>query len=491
MDIKKLSYLYKLPETDIIKHKKYLSYNINEYCCNYQPEPYVHIEEGDYVTPIEFLKKYFRNVNKYDFFDKAFIEATNINKKKLIQYDNSVNNYEYIDYVILQYIINRPTTYIITVWPIANEFIDNIVLMLQKNGIVNVIRKISLTYNGAQNLLDQLYNKILITKTTYDRKIKFINTKLKYTNFVENNTNEFYVIVFDNINDLQLSGTGSIFKTLLRQEILKIIKQKYPNKNIEISDIMHINDYFYETIEYAQTYFHEQTLLFLEKKNLLNWYDNSMVSSFYKINAFKNWQIKNLNSIESQRNILLTGSSFFTIGIRKSSDIDSIFININQKNIRESELEKIIYNELFNEETKIPFIDSGMPDTSAWKKSWTEANNNFYIEYKETTDTTIDDFYICMNPKLYYYWNGLKIMNFNMTILLKLNRYIPSDYVDFIVLKLLYPTLTFIDLKISKDNIWINKKNRKIKKINELIIKSLKRYVHNDKIKINIKKYLI
>jgi hypothetical protein len=57
-----------------------------------------------------------------------------------------------------------------------------------------------------------------------------------------------------------------------------------------------------------------------------------------------------LSSIESQRLILLTGSCFLTTGIRKSGDIDSIFINIKSNESREEELVKLIYKDFYNEQ---------------------------------------------------------------------------------------------------------------------------------------------
>jgi len=486
MDIKKLSYLYNLSEKDILKHKEYFDFNLNEYCCFYNPEPYINIELNNYIDSIEFLKKYFKNINFYDFFDKCVIQANIINKKNLIKYDNSLENYASRDHVILQYIMNRPKTFILTIWPIANEFIDEIVLFLHKNGIVSVIRKINLSYLGGQNLINYLYNKIILPKTSIDRKLKFINSKLEYTEFNKKN-NEFNIIVFENINDLPISGTGAIFKTQLRQTILNIIKKKYPNKNVELSDIVHINDFFFETIEYAQIYFHEQTLFNLQKRNINNFLHESMNPSFLRLNTIKKWQIKNLDILESQRLILLTGSAFYTMGIRKSSDIDSIFININEDCDREKELEQIIYKDFFDESSKIPFADSGMPGTKAWKESWSEKNNKFY----SSLDIEIDDFILTMNPEMYYYFNGLKIMNFDMTILFKLDRYIPSDYMDFIILKELYPKLTDIEIYLNRDEIWKYKKNRSIHKINELILKSYERYIIEDKRRIQIKKYLL
>ena len=486
MDIKKLSYLYNLKEEQILKHKEYFNFSLNEYCCFYEPEPYINIELNNYIDSIEYLKKYFRNINFYDFYDKILLEATKINKTNLIRYDNTLEKYALRDHAILQYITNRPKTFILTIWPIAKEFIDEIILFLNRNGIVSVIRKINLSYLGGQNLINYFYNKIILSKTSIERKLKFINSKLEYTEFNKKD-NEFYVIVFENINDLPISGTGAIFKTQIRQEILKIIKKKYPNKNVELSDIIHINDFFYESIEYAQIYFHEQTLLFLQKKNLKNCLHESLNPSFLRLNTIKKWQIKNLNSLESQRLILLTGSSFYTMGIRKSSDIDSIFINIKEESKREKDLENIIYQDFFNESSKIPFADSGMPDSNAWKDSWTEKNNKFY----NSLDEKVDDFVLTMNPEMYYYYNGIKIMNFDMTILLKLDRYIPSDYMDFIILKELYPNITDVNIYLKRDEIWKDKKHRSTKKINELILKSYERYLIEDKRRINIKKYLL
>ena len=92
---------------------------------------------------------------------------------------------------------------------------------------------------------------------------------------------------------------------------------------------------------------------------------------------------------------------------------------------------------------------------------------------------------------MYYYWNGLKIMTFDLTLQFKLHRYIPSDYVDFIILKELYPGITIIDIFVKKNAIWEHKKHRTIKTINELIIKSFERYMLKDKRRINIKNYLL
>ena len=82
-------------------------------------------------------------------------------------------------------------------------------------------------------------------------------------------------------------------------------------------------------------------------------------------------------------------------------------------------------------------------------------------------------------------------MNFDLTFLIKLDRYIPSDYMDFIILKELYPKLTDVDIYLNRDEIWKYKKNRSIHKINELILKSFKRYLVEDSRRIHINKYLL
>lgn len=487
MDIKKLAYLYNLNQEQISSHIDYLQFNINEYCCFYEPEPYVEINLNEYSKPIEFMINYYSNINHSSFLSDALKEARSIDKQTLIKYSNNYENYQIRDYVILQYITNRPKIYFLTIWPIAMEFIDEIIIFLHKNGIVNFCRKIELSYLGAQNLINYLYNKIILTKTSTDRKLKFIDSKLQYTEFDKNKINKFYVIVFENINNFPISGTGAVFKSELRKYIMELIKKKYPQKNIELPDTVHINDFFYESIEYSQIYFHEQTLFNLEKKNLINWLDENFTASYLRLNAIKKWQIKNLSTIESQRLILLTGSSFFATGIRKSADVDSIFINIKNSSDREKELEKIIEKDFFNDKTKIPFADSGMPGTIAWKDSWTESNNKFY----ESLDQPLDDFILALDPSLYFFWNGIKIMSFEMTIKFKLIRYIPSDYVDFIILKELYPKIIPFEIFLTKSEIWKNKKNRSVEKINQLIIKSFDRYLIKDKRRINISKYLL
>ena len=487
---KKLAYLYNMSEEQVSQHQNYLNFPTNEYCCFYQPEPYIQTGLSEFSKPIEYMLKYYLNVNKHQFLSDTLIEAKKIDGQKVIKYSNeSYSNYVLRDQVILQYITNRPKTFILTVWPCSAAHIDKIINFLQTNGVVIACREISMSYSGAQNLITHLYNKIILTKTSIERKLKFINSKLTYSKFETNKTNKLYIIVFENINDLPISGTGAAFKTQLRESIKSLILAKSPNENIELPDTVHINDFFYESIEYAQIYFHEQTLINLQIKILNNWLDTTFYPSYLRLNAIKNWQIKNLSTLESQRLILLTGSSFFTTGIRKSADVDSIFINIESTSIeREKELIRLVYNDFFNEKSKLPFADSGMPGTIAWKDSWTKSNNDFY---KSSVDTDMDDFVLALNPSMYYYWNGLKIMTFDMTLEFKLNRYIPSDYVDFIILHELYPGITNIELDIVKDYIWKNKPNRSKEKINQLIIKSFDMYLISDKKKINIGKYLL
>ncbi len=491
MNIDKLAYLYSLTKEQINTHQDYLNFSTDEYCCFHEPEPYVQTEANEYSKPIEFMAKYYLQVNKNKFLGDMLSEAKKIDGKSLIKYsEESYPSYISRDHVILQYIANRPKTFILTVWPVSSEFIDQIINFLQPNGIVSVCKEIKLSWLGSQNLVSHLYNKILLTKGSIERKLKFINSKLTYSKFDQTKINKFYVIVFENISNLPISGTGAVFKTKIREFIKSLILSKYPTANIELPDTIHINDFFYESIEYAQTYFHSQTLINLQKKVLTNWLDPTFYPSYLRLNALKNWQIKNLSTIETQRLILLTGSSFTTTGIRKSGDIDSIFININSNESREEGLVKLIYKDFFNEQTKIPFIDSGMPDTIAWKKTWTESNEAFYKSLVNS-DQEINDFVLALDPSMYYYWNGLKIMTFDLTIKFKIDRYIPSDYVDFIILNELYPGITDVEIPLSKDRIWSNKPNRSKEKINQLIIKSFDRYLINDKRKINIKKYLL
>jgi hypothetical protein len=255
MNTDKLSYLYNLTTEQINIHQNYLNFSTDEYCCFHNPEPFVQTELNEYSKPIEFMAKYYLHVNRDQFLGDVLSEAKKIDGKSLIKYsDSSYPNFELRDQVILQYITNRPKTFILTVWPVSAEFINQIINFLQQNGIVSVCREINLSWLGSQNLVSHLYNKILLTKTSIDRKLKFINSKLAYTKFDSSKTNKFYVIVFENIYNLPISGTGSIFKTQIREFIKSLVLSKYSTANIELPDTVHINDFFYESIEYAQTF---------------------------------------------------------------------------------------------------------------------------------------------------------------------------------------------------------------------------------------------
>jgi hypothetical protein len=487
LDVNKLSYLYGLSPDDIIKHQKYLNFKTNEFCCYHEPEPFVETEEGQYSKPIEHLIEYYKNVDTIDYFSSMLplSEKMEQNNKPII-YDTTDDNCELNDYIIRQYIANRPDTFMITIWPVATRFISDIVSFLGKEGIVSAVKKVPMSYKCAENLLEQLYNKIIIRKQGNERKMKFITSKLQYIGFAKDTTSEVITIVFDNINKHELGGTGSPLKTELRQHIYNMIKKDDMYSNVELADIIHINDYFYETIEYSQIYFHQNTLDMMEQKNLINWLSDEFNSSKMRIQAVKNWQIQNLSTMESERLVLMTGSTFATLGIRKSSDVDGMMISIKNNSNAEKKLEKLVCRELFNETTKLPIMDFGMPDTTAWKDSWTVSNNLFYGMY----EPPINDFVIAF--KHCYYWNGLKVINLNSMLKMKMSRYIPSDYSDFIVLERLYPHLIENEgVVIEKNAIWSRKKYRDKNKINELIRKSMKRYLKKDQQKININPFLL
>ena len=189
----------------------------------------------------------------------------------------------------------------------------------------------------------------------------------------------------------------------------------------------------------------------------------------------------NANLLEQNNFILFGGASFYTYGIRKLGDLDGLCINDNNE-----KLKNILYKDMFDKTTKIEFMDIGMPNSKSWKNKWNLIND---IWVKNMKVNHLDD--IVLDPKNYYYFNGLKILTLENSIELKKIRYFASDYADFIMLNERFKNILNYKIELDRSLIFRFKPYKMSKdKINSIIHKSvIKRYLRKDINNLKILKY--
>ena len=91
-----------------------------------------------------------------------------------------------------------------------------------------------------------------------------------------------------------------------------------------------------------------------------------------------------------------------------------------------------VYEELYFKETKIPFIKIGIPNTICWSESWSK-----YLSIVNGNYT-------------FYYWNGLRILSLESALILKLERYELTDYIDFKAIERLHHIKDFLNIDKEK-----------------------------------------
>ena len=412
-------------------HKNQIEYYFLDVTKDYIPiniKPlFKNINEYNYFEPISQLKEYFKN-SESDYY-KNILKSINGNKnnidRKLLSEFNLDN--ETKDIIIYNYIQCRPLIFILTVWPFAVKYIDKLLEFLNVNGNVYYKKIIELKYEGVKNLMDIMYDDF-----TKQARYDFILKKLNYIGTMKNNNNKIGIIVFDNVKNKNLGGQNSEFKRQIRNLLLSLIKNDSINNNeLRGNDIIHINDYFYQSIIYSQYLFNKNSIEMLNKRKLERVNTSYWNKSNIIMNTFKKWNYQNLNLLEISRLCLLGGSIYSAYGIRPSNDIDAIIINTNNNSPEEKEFQNKIYENFVKDSTKFKFADIGIENTKYWKESWTLKNKEFIniIKIKSFSE-------IVLNPKYYFYFNGFKHYLIDFEIVKKFLRYRPEDYADFIIMYL-------------------------------------------------------
>lgn len=393
------------------------------------------VQEYDYLAPVHKLKKHYSNA-KTDYYKQLLNRVESKNKKV------PLNSYKLdswdADEIILQYVKCRPKCFIITVWPEAVPVLNDIVKFMNVHGNVYYYKTLQLSYNGLKNLAFNMYDEF----NKKDR-VNFIKKKLDYIGADKNRSNSVGVIVFDNINDKKIGGQNSVFKRVVRDFVLGIIKKK----GLRGNDVVHINDYFYQTTEYSQMLFNQNSINYLNKKDLDRFIKSSFDISTMKINTLKKWMYSSMQPVDMIRMCIMSGGILYSHGIRPLNDIDGLIIGLHKDNDDEKCLHNVVYNDFVKRETRFTFTDIDIEESKSWKQGWTDQNKKFmkHINVKSFGE-------IVLNPKHHYYDNGMKYYLINYEVVKKFLKLRPGDYVDLAIMYLKFKHIVENSITTDENN---------------------------------------
>ena len=458
-----ISRKYKIQKNII--NKEHLSYYFMDEELIYRPSSFntplfYDIKEFDYMEPIKKLLEYYGN--KDDHYYRKLIGRINLPILNV-----SLDNYDQVDEIdrdeiMLQYLKCRPNTFIIAVWSIGMPKFSELLSYLETKGNIYYKKIINLSKKGVRNLMYWMYDEFRVTS-----KLEFIEKKLDCTK-TKNYDNQIGFIFFDDINKLNISEGVSSFKTEIKNKIIELLD--FNIKEIKGDDVIHINDYFYQTIEYSQIILNNNSLSLLESQDVLKYNNNLMKETNLKIQTFRKWCYNNLGLSEIMRILIMGSIVFYAYGIRESNNINGLMINRTDY-ITERDLEQLIYDNLNNEKTRFFFTDISLINSSHWRE--TQSNKN--LQLLKPFDIKTNEDLIC-DPRNHMYYNGLKIYLMDHEIVRKMLRHRAQDYADFIMMYFYHRPLLGQYVYLNKENkLEFNKNfNIEVDKNNNHLIEKIK-----------------
>lgn len=389
-------------------------------CCKYDLKPIsLDVKPYEFEKAMIFLNEYYKDI-KCDYYKNLVKTASTI--KNILDEKPT----EDLDHVIYEYIKFRPNTFVITLWPSTltdNDNNDNkftkLIDLLNGHGFVYYVRKFKLSYNAAKNLIYQLYSDVwrLSTEDKIEEKLEYIGWKTK------SDVMNFKIVVFEHTSKMRLSGGQAPLK-----EAIRSIYTQNNNDNRRGDDFLHINDHFYQTVEYCKLYLIKNSLIALHHQSLANYLKPEFKNCRVYTNTVKNWLTQNVDSVDHDRFLFISSTNLYAYGIRPCRDVDGM---VGEHPVNETL--KLKVNEFFsNPKTKFFFADVPMINSEFWKKEWDDKDKQWFsmIGVKNRDELIFD-------PKHHFYHNGLKFTTLKVDVYKRIIRSRFSDFVDLMQIKLL------------------------------------------------------
>ena len=344
------------------------------------------------------------------------------------------NNPLLLNLTTLEFIKYRKDCRIFTIWPQNILKKDTMIQILNKIAKIYTFKKINISRKAALSLVYQVYSHRGFQ--TYDEleqkvsKLGFIDNKLMY---------DITVILVEPTNNLL----------------------KFTLGNKEINE--HLTCNFLETIQLGQIYFHDNSIKLLETQILDEHMHFRMWKSRVMFQTLRKWLYQNISLRDMNHVLLFSSIVLFIHGLRNCSDIDLlIFENI--KNFS-SETNSTIMTNLIEEKIFF-FLDSSVKGTTSWKYYW-----DTWLNEWATLSGLTNFSEVLYDPRNYFYFMGMKIIDINIDIVRRIRRSRPRAIVDLCIIK--------DKLKIPINIPLIPKYQENFKKIITLTSDSIKKIIDN------------
>ncbi len=135
------------------------------------------------------------------------------------------------------------------------------------------------------------------------------------------------------------------------------LRSLWKTNKLSSYDILHINDFFNETIDYSTIYLNNNSIKFLNQQNIQNFINISSNREFIYINTLKKILYENFSQQNISRFIFISSFILYIFGLRKMNDIDGFILD--NPTLLENKKFNNIYSKLFDitSNSFIPFLD--------------------------------------------------------------------------------------------------------------------------------------
>jgi endonuclease/exonuclease/phosphatase family metal-dependent hydrolase len=375
-------------------------------------KPMFNIKSYDYSSVVDNLL----NIN--DFYKNYKKIAKRFDGKPIKITKSLEKDQPYIEDMLIQFIKCRPNMKVITIWPAIdyNLHSKEMIKILQENGDLYYEKEIYLNYWEAMSLMFQIY-----LTTDRNKTIDHLDYNVKQKGWEKNDEKKRVVIIFyEHKKGGEISGSESEFKTKLRS--------LWKTNEMRPYDILHINDFFQETIDYATIYLNKNSLDLLTKQNIIQLIKNNSYQQLVYINTLKKSLYENFSQSELINFIFLSSIILYAYGLRKFNDIDGFIYPMKTKNKDFDDR----YNKLYDVSSNsfLPCVDISYEGSKAYGDYIIKFYNKLgYIFNKIKYEDVV------FNPNYHFYFFGLKMHLIEFEIIKRIYRFRPSGWADLIMIK--------------------------------------------------------
>ena len=375
-------------------------------------QPMFNIKSYDYSSVVEKL------ININHFYKNYEKIAKHFNGKPIKITKSLEKNQPYIEDMLIQFIKCRPNMKVITVWPAIYFSLHRkeMIKILQENGDLYYEKEIFLNYWEAMSLMFQIY-----LTTDRNKTIEHLDYNVKQKGWEKNDEKKRVVIIFyEHKKGGEISGSESEFKTKLRSF--------WKTNEVRPYDILHINDFFQETVDYATIYLNKNSLDLLTKQNIIQLIRNNSYQQLVYINTLKKSLYENFSQSELINFIFLSSIILYAYGLRKFNDIDGFIYPMITKNKDFDDR----YNKLYDVSSNsfLPCVDISYEGSKAY--------GDYIIKFYDKLGYMFDKIKyedVVFNPKYHFYFFGLKMHLIEFEIIKRIYRFKPSAWADLVMIK--------------------------------------------------------